>query len=244
MATLVQKFFSYIWPPYKFELRRRKQHEVISSLIDNLPSEFSYLRDQLKVARIWGIDEWPTKPDLRFIAQSFPGNTINDFTERGKNLCIKGLRAYSNKTEQFENIELILKDNLLTGLSVSNSNYDLDAFDLTRIEKKETRVETFEFEPDEIEIFYESLDPEIKSRLKLDDLFDVQPNNRTYYVFFDLEDGNYLATDRRQNVYSLVHDARPMVKRMRQSLLEILLEIESGAFKKESHLDERFSQSR
>lgn len=244
MSTLLQRLFSYVWPPYKFELRRGEQRRFISALLDSLPSQFDYLREQFKVAKFWGIGDWPTKPDFRFITQFFPPNTINDFTVRGRNLCIKGLRVYSNRSGRFEDIDLILRNGLLIGLCVSNGNYDFAGFDLTRIENTGVRGEPFEFGPDEIEIFYESLDPEIKRLLKLEDMFDVQPNNRTYYVFYDLEDGNYLATDRMQKVYSLVHDARPIVRRMNKSLLEILKDIESGDFDNEKHLEQRYSRSR
>lgn len=244
MAALVKKLFSYLWPPYFQALRRREAHDFFSALIDTLPSQFDHLRDQLRVARFWGIAEWPTKPDLMFIDQSYPGRTIEDLRKRGENVCISGLRVYSNKSRCFEAVELILRDNLLTGFRVSNLNYEIGEFDLNRIENSEIRVEPYDFEPDELEVFYDSLDPEVRRRLKLEDMFEVQPNNRTYFAFYDLEDGNYLATDKKQKVYSLIHDARPMVKRLNQSLLEILLEIEDGSFDKEEHLEDRYSKSR
>ena len=62
-----------------------------------------------------------------------------------------------------------------------------------------------------------------------------------YYTFFDLEDGNYLAVDKKLNVYSLVHDARPMVKKMKVTFKSILDELASGSFQIEKHLDERYA---
>jgi hypothetical protein len=55
-----------------------------------------------------------------------------------------------------------------------------------------------------------------------------------------LEDGNYLATDKKLNVYSLVHDARPMAKKLKHSLADILDDIATKTFDKEKHLEERY----
>jgi hypothetical protein len=76
--------------------------------------------------------------------------------------------------------------------------------------------------------------------LNPDDIFDIDFSNRTYYAFYDLEDGNYLATDKKLNVYSLVHDARPMAKKLKCSLADMLVDIEAKTFDKDKHLEERY----
>ena len=98
------------------------------------------------------------------------------------------------------------------------------------------------FPPSDIEIFYEKLDLNLKNKLNPDDIFDIQFNHRTYYAFYDLEDGNYLATDKKLNVYSLVHDATPMAKKMKCSLADILADIETKKFDKEKHLENRLKK--
>lgn len=87
---------------------------------------------------------------------------------------------------------------------------------------------------------FEQFEAIVRHSMEPDDIFDVEFGNRTYYVFYDLEDGNYLATDKKLNVYSLVHDARPATKKLKCSLAEILTDIETKAFHKDKHLEERY----
>jgi hypothetical protein len=55
-----------------------------------------------------------------------------------------------------------------------------------------------------------------------------------------LGDGNYLAVDKNQNVYSLIHDAKPVVKKIKLTFGEILANISEGWFEKDKHIHERY----
>ena len=134
----------------------------------------------------------------------------------------------------------MIHDNYLAGLRIENSNYEIEEFDLRRIESKNLQRTPVNYPPSEIDLFYERLGDNLKSRLNPDDIFDIDFGNRTYYAFYDLEDGNYLATDKKLNVYSLVHDAQPMAKKLEYSLTDILVDIEKKTFDKDKHLEERY----
>jgi hypothetical protein len=170
----------------------------------------------------------------------FPGTTLNDFKKRRRNYRLSGQRIFSRKQNDYANVEFLIHDNYLAGLRIENSNYELDEFDLNRIESSNLQQTSVDFPASEIDLFYEQLDDSLKSRLNPDDIFDIDFNNRTFYAFYDLEDGNYLATDKKLNVYSLVHDARPMAKKLKYSLAGILVDIETKTFDKEKHLEERY----
>jgi hypothetical protein len=137
-------------------------------------------------------------------------------------------------------VDLLIHDNYLAGLRIERSNYQLQEFDIKNIQSERLEKAVIEFPASEIDLFYEKLDDSLKSKINLDDIFDIDFNNRTYYVFYDLEDGNYLATDKKLNVYSLVHDARPMAKKLKYTLADILTDIETRTFDKDKHLEERF----
>jgi hypothetical protein len=119
--------------------------------------------------------------------------------------------------------------------------FTLSEFDLNKISNSNVIKNDFVFPPGEIEIFYEKLSQEIKTILDPNRLSEIDFANRMYYTFFDLEDGNYLAVDKKLNVYSLVHDVRPMVKKMKVTFKSILDELASGSFQIEKHLDERYA---
>lgn len=88
------------------------------------------------------------------------------------------------------------------------------------------------------------MDAKIKQKLNPDALEEIELNNRIYFSFYDLEDGNYLAVDKNLKVYSLVHDAKPMVASMATTFYDILQDIEDGKFDVEKHFAERYSRQR
>ncbi|WP_307294968.1 hypothetical protein [Flavobacterium sp. SORGH_AS_0622] len=100
----------------------------------------------------------------------------------------------------------------------------------------------FDFPPNEIDLFYDSLDSNIREKLNYNELFDIDFNGRTFYVIYDLEDGNYIAVDNKQNVYSLIHDAEPMILKMKITFLEILEQIENNQFDVSAHFDKRYGK--
>lgn len=132
----------------------------------------------------------------------------------------------------------------MAGLKITNSHYELREFDLGKITAGNVVKSEFIFPPNEIDIFYNSLDPAIKNLLSPSDLFDIDFNNRTFYSFYDMEDGNYLAVDKNLVVYSLVHNARPMVTKMKISFMEILNAIKDNRFDKVAHLEKRYNNNK
>ena len=162
--------------------------------------------------------------------------------KRGQNFKISGISVFSKQNNNFVDVELLVKDNFVSAIKTSNDNFQISAFDITKINVEKVTKIPFEFPPDDIDIFYNSLDKDIQERLNLNEIFDIDFNGKTYYVFYDLEDGNYLAVDKKQKVYSLVHDAKPMAKTMKCNFNEILNEISENKFNKEKHLDERYSK--
>lgn len=238
--TGLQKIIGRIFPPYKFKVQRQEWTTLINSLINSLSDDFNDLKEQRRRTKLFDLSDWVLFPDFKFMTISYPGTTLNDFKKRGQNYRLSGQRIFSKKHNDYTNVEFLIHDNYLAGLRIENSNYEIEEFDLKRIESKNLQRSSVDFPPSEIDLFYEQLDENLKSRLNSDDIFDIDFNNRTFYAFYDLEDGNYLATDKKLNVYSLVHDARPMVKKLKYSLADLLVDIEKKTFDKDKHLDERY----
>lgn len=238
--TGLQKIIGRIFPPYKYKVKRQELTLLVDCLIQSLPDDFNELKEQRRSTTLYHLSDWVLFPGFKFMAIGYPGTTLNDFKKRGQNYRLSGQRIFSKKLNDYTNVEFLIHDNYLVGLRIENSYYEVEEFDLVRIESKNIQRTSVDFPPSEIDLFYERLDDTLKSRLNPDDIFDIDFNNRTYYAFYDLEDGNYLATDKKLNVYSLVHDARPMVKKLKYSLTDILVDIEAKKFDKDKHLQERF----
>lgn len=62
-------------------------------------------------------------------------------------------------------------------------------------------------------------------------------------AFCDLEDGNYLTTDKKLNLHCLLHNAKPTVKKLKYSLTDIIFDIENKMFDQVSHLEQRYNNN-
>ena len=238
--TGLKKVIGRIFPPYKFKIQRQEWTTLVDSLINSLSDDFNELKEQRRRTNLLNLSDWNLFPGFKFMTIGFPGTTLNDFKKRGRNYRLSGQRIFSRKQNDYANVEFLIHDNYLAGLRIENSSYELSEFDLNRIESSNLQQTSVDFPASEIDLFYKQLDDSIKRKLNADDLFDIDFNNQTFYAFYDLEDGNYLATDKKLNVYSLVHDAQPMAKKLKYSLADMLVEIEAKKFDKEKHLEERY----
>jgi len=241
---MINKILGRLFPPYKFKLISKEQNVIFRAVIDSLPSNFNEFKLQVQSLTFHGLTGWELFPDYKFVYLSYPENTINEFKKKGQNYKLSGIEIFSNKNQKYENVELLVNDNLLSGFRITNSEYFLNEFDLTKINFERVTKSEFDFPPNEVDLFYDSLNSKIKSMLNPDNIFDIDYNNKTFYAFHDMEDGNYLAVDKKQNVYSLVHDVIPAAKLMDYSLEDILTEIAENKFDIGNHIDNRHIKSR
>ena len=242
--NIFQKTLGIVFPPFKFSVLRREQNKLFIAIISALPDDFSEIKNQTLSERLFGLNDWELFPDYKFVVMAYGGDTFLKYKKRGHNFKITGLRVFSKQNNKFENIEILIENNLVCGLKITNSAYLLNEFDIRQIKADNVAKTDFTFPPTTIDLFYNGLDTEIKQKLNPDDLSEIDFNNRIYYSFYDLEDGNYLAVDKNLKVYSLVHDAKPMAKGMKITFIDILSEIAENKFDKEKHLDERYRKSK
>ena len=236
---MIDNILCKVFPPYRFNITRKGQDVLLRSIIDSLPNDYKNLKSQIQSLTFYGLSDWLSIPDYKFITIAYPGETIHEYKKWGQSFKISGIEIFSTITQNFESVEILIKDNLLSGIKISNSSYLLNEFDLQKIRSENAVKSNFDFPPTEIDLFYDSLNNKIKSILNPDDFFDIDYSNKTFYAFYDLADGNYLAVDKNQIVYSLIHDAKPAVTRIKYSFEEILIEIREGRFDKERHVYNR-----
>lgn len=236
----LKKLIGKVFPPYKFKIQRQEWTLLVDTLINNLPDEYQELKDQRKRTRLFDLSDWNLFPGFKSMIIFYGEQEYGEFKKRGINYKLTGLKIFSKISNDYTSVDFLINDNLLTGIRIGNSNYEIEEFDLKRIQILNIERSEIIFPPSEIDLFYDKLEDQIKDILNPDDIFDIDFNDQIFFAFYDLEDGNYLAADKNLNVYSLVHDARPMAKKLKYSLPEILDDINSGSFDREKHLDERY----
>jgi len=238
--TVLQKILGAISPKYKTDLTLKEQEKLFKAIINVLPDYLTDIKSQPEENNFWGFKKWSLHPDFKYVEITYPGENYIKFKKRGKNNKISGLKIFSKSNNKFEDIEILLWDNLLWAIKISNSNYELSEFDLSSIKSINFSINSFEFPARKVDLFYDQLDHDIRQLLDYNNVFDTDFDGKTYYEFYDLEDGNYLAVDENLDVYSFVYGADPVILKMKISFIDILKEISNNQFNKELHLDERY----
>ncbi|WP_142685417.1 hypothetical protein [Chitinophaga polysaccharea] len=241
--NLLQKIAGTLFPPYKFNVLRKEEGQLFYAIVESLPEDYALIKEQTSLGTFHGLRLWEGHPGFQFVTFSYGQKTWKSIANKGVNILITGLTIYSKRTRRPEQIELLVRNNTIIGLKITHSNYNLSEFDLNKIGNSHISTSDFEFPPDPIVTLYNALDLNIREKLPLENLEEMEFNNRIFYSFYDLGDGNCLAIDKKCNVYSLVHDTTPMAKGMKISLNDILDKIASGNFDKSKHLDERYKNS-
>mgnify|MGYP000851840759 CR=1 FL=1 len=238
--AIFQDFLAAIWPPYAHRLNAERTKKFLVAIAHGLPESLAEIKDQLLEISYTSFDEKINKDGFRMLSCGYSPALMKRFRRLGVHHRISGIRIFCTRTQRWEDLEIKTHENCPLNWRCSFPEFTVTDFDLNQINTTDLLVETLDLPPSALELFLETLGPDIRSLIKVEDLEEYELNNRTFYGFLDLGEGNSIAFDKKGTVYSLVHDAKPMVKKMKISLPEILKAISEGHFNQESHLDDRY----
>ena len=131
----LQRLIGTVFPPYRHSIIRKEQGQIFNALIDSLPGEFANLKQQVKGSRFLGLSTWTLFPEFKFITKAFPGETVFQYKKRGQDYKISGIKLFSKKQNAFVDAELLIHDNLIAGVRIDKSNYELSEFDISKATK-------------------------------------------------------------------------------------------------------------
>ena len=238
--NVIQKTLSSLFPKYKSRLIIEGQKKLFHNIMNALPDHLSDLKTQAKVNNFEGFKKFDLHPDFKYTEIYYPGENYFKYKIRGKNSKISGLRIFSKVNQRFEEVEILIWDNLIWALKINHSNYDFKEFDFSKVRNNSIDISNFDFPPRKIDLFYDSLDEAIQERLDYNELFDEEIDGKIFYTFYGLEDGNSLAVDEELNVYSIAYDTDNMFFKMDISFLQILDDLSANRFDEKKHLEERY----
>lgn len=183
----------------------KKDFLLLKSIVNNLKGLYPYLNNQVNKDFI--LDKIP-KPkssfayNLRLNSQyesKFSNKTLPNF------FLIKNILVWNKLENQFEPLQLEVVQGMLAGYSLPDriENLDFNKIDVTQIFEKH-------FENNNQKKLLEILGEypkEITSQLDLDNSFEIDiPEFGRFYTLKDFKDGNYIAINKIEKVYLLIHD--------------------------------------
>ncbi|MGX1928299.1 hypothetical protein [Flagellimonas sp. 2504JD4-2] len=123
---------------------------------------------------------------------------------------IKGIAVWNRKNNDFKQIRLHFSNNSIQGIDVENPTKFHRNFDLNKIRKEFIEIENLPIgeNPDKkiAEKILKSLTKEQIELLELEYTFEIEFEEKLFYTILDMEDGNYIATDKKGKIYRLNHD--------------------------------------
>lgn len=219
----------------KYKLAEKAFIDLINSLSEEFPKNVSYTLS----GSYFSFVDWTSVPNYKFVMCRLSEESIKKYSDKSVNIKVHGIEVFSNSSGKFVPIELLIHNNFISGVKTPNNDLidlDMNQINLTGLQKSE-----FNFPKEFIDSLYNKLPKHIQNKINQDSIIEIQINNKTFYTILNLEDGNYLAIDKNQKVYSLIHDALPNSKLLKQSLEEIFSDIDSGKFTIDNHLKERYN---
>ena len=200
-----------------FNRRTRPKHieQFGQNIAELLKNEFPQLKKALGLSKVHGID-FMENPKGISVSKGY-GN--KDFEEINRNhktrFILTGVLVWNRTAKIFEPVKLFYNYDTLNRIEIENPKYFQKNFDLNRIQKQNVKLEHLKMvNPDQkiAEKALKSLTKEQLQMLELDNTFEIEFDEKLFYTILDMEDGNYVAVDKKGKIYRLNHDHQERVK--------------------------------
>ncbi|MDN3724203.1 hypothetical protein QRD02_07395 [Aequorivita sp. SDUM287046] len=178
-------------------------------------SELPELKRSIGISRFVGFN-FMQKPNAIFILRGYDPRGIEEVNRNHNTYFnLTGISVWNRKAENYEPIKLRYQHDTLTQIETENPEYFHKTFDLNQIQRNEIKLEHLKLEnPDRkiAEKALKSLSKEQMELLELEYTFEIELDEKLYYTILDMEDGNYIAVDKKGKIYRLNHDHDQSVK--------------------------------
>ncbi|WP_125719931.1 hypothetical protein [Flavobacterium ustbae] len=138
---------------------------------------------------------------------------------------LSGVYLVEKNSQELKEIKLIYQSNRLREIKVENPKTFHKDFDFNSLIKKDLKTRNIEVDNPDARIvakILEALSKEQKGFLELEDTFEIEIDEKFYYTILDMEDGNYIAIDKKGKVYRLIHDHKESAKQIAVNSSEFL----------------------
>lgn len=170
--------------------------------------EFPQIKEHLTKSKL-SIHFWRTCISISKRGNSVINNNERNFFE------LSGIYLIEKKNKRVKEIKLFYQNNVLDQIEVENSKTFYKDFDFNSITKRDLKIRNIEIQNPDFKIVYKILSSLDKQQLELLDLestFEIELNDKFYYPIIDMENGNYIAVDKKGKIYRLNHDHKEIVK--------------------------------
>ncbi|MTE27324.1 hypothetical protein [Winogradskyella ouciana] len=194
-----------------FNRKTKKKHieKFEINLINALESQMPQLRKVFGISKFFHISLLEN-PKSIFLGRSYSEKAFTVVNKNHKTYFnLQGVSVLNRKTKQFEPIKLTFSHDALSTITTEHPENFHRLFDLNEIQVNEIHLEHLKRENPDQKIVEKILKPLNKDQLELLELdftFEINLDEKSFYTILDIEDGNYIAVDKKGKIYRLIHD--------------------------------------
>lgn len=183
----------------------KEDYRFLESVVNKLPSKYSFLIDQVSDEFI--LDKTPNPlGDAGTYTLTLNANLESKYSDSSfpQFFIIKDIGIWNKNKSQYEQIELHILEGMLAGFRVKSGYQDLDfdRIDISNIKEKQFKNE----DKEKLKAILGNLEKELLSKLDIEGTFKIDIPEGEFYVIKDLGDGNYLSIDNHGRVFRMIHD--------------------------------------
>ena len=197
------------------KIKQKHIEQFEHKIAELLETELSELKKAIGISEFAGI-RFMEKPNSIFILRGYTQKTYEEIKRNHKTYFnLTGISVWNRKTENYEPIKLNYQNDTLTKIEIENPEYFHKTFNLNQIRKSEIKLEHLKIENLDQKIAEKALKTLTKEQLELLELdyaFEIELDEKLFYTILDMEDGNYVAVDKKGKIYRLNHDHEERVK--------------------------------
>ncbi|AFD05321.1 hypothetical protein [Solitalea canadensis] len=177
---------------------------MLRNVISKLPDNLHYLVKQIEDHLIKGV---------RLDASDIPGyvnfRCFPDKLQKYENLNVEpfditGIKIYDLKSQKFLDLTIYVIDGTLNGYSITGAKkfaVDTNNFDISSYKLNYEENPTF----NQV-ISLLKLNTKEAGLLRKSDVYELEINDQLYYHLRDLEDGDFIGSDKDGTIYKFTHD--------------------------------------
>lgn len=202
-----------------FKRKTKKKHieHFGLKIAELLESEMPQIKSAIGLSEVNGIS-FMHKPKGIYISHVYEPKEY-EIINRNHKTCfnLTGISVWNKKENLFQPIKLYYQSDGLTKIEVDNPEYFHKTFDFNQIQKNQIELEHLKMEKPDQKTVQEILKFLAKDQielLELDITFEIEFDHKLFYTILDMEDGNYIAVDKKGKVYRLNHNHVKMVKQI------------------------------
>jgi len=158
-----------------------------------------------------------------------------------KHFFLTGVEVLNKQTGAYIPMRLTISNNLIQNISLPLNTTLRTEYELSKLRINNLHKEDFILKnTDEIKLkkILSNVSEEQKNLLEIEDTIEIELDEKYYYTIVDMEDGNYIAVNKRGNVFRLIHDHEEPAKKIFQNVQKLMESYSGDKYELQKYLEQ------